>query len=123
MLRAPFRSFRSELGIHHVEDSDPCDCYCRCSVRVPRPRTPILLLRSVERLHLHESVIVVAADPERHRRRRIIDEHRTHIGVGWHQILHRLARLGIEPHDPVRVHRGGPQFTVLVEISPVRELV
>ena len=64
---------------------------------------------------------MVAADPERYRSRRIIDEHRTHVGIGRHQVLHHGAGLWIEPHDPVRVHRGGPQFTVLVEISPVRE--
>src|SRR6476620_9609648 len=72
----------------------------------------------VERLHFHDPVVVVAADPERHRRRRIVDEHRAHVGVGRHQILHRMAGLGIEPHDAICVHRGGPEFTVL-EISPV----
>src|SRR6516164_292384 len=75
----------------------------------------------IERLHFHQPVIMVAADPERHRRRRIVDEHRAHVGVGRHKILHRLAGLGIEPHDAVGVHRGGPEFTVLVEISAIRE--
>src|SRR5690242_12561057 len=33
----------------------------------------------VERLHLYDSVVMVAADPERHRRRRIVDEHGAHV--------------------------------------------
>src|SRR5882672_2449884 len=51
---------------------------------------------SVERLYLHDPVVVVAADPERHRRGRVVDEHRAHVGVGRHQVLHRVAGLGIE---------------------------
>ena len=37
--------------------------------------------------------------------------------------MHRIASLGIEPHDAVGMHRGGPEFAVLVEIGPVRERV
>src|SRR4051812_26292346 len=33
----------------------------------------------VERLYFYEPVVVVAADPERHRSRRIVDEHRAHV--------------------------------------------
>ena len=63
----------------------------------------------VERLHFHDPVVVVAADPERHRRRRIVDEHRAHVGVGRHQVLHRLAGLGIEPHDAVGAASSRPR--------------
>src|SRR2546425_3964930 len=75
---------------------------------------------SVEWLYLHDPVVVVAADPERRRRRRVVDEHRAHIGVGRHQVLHRVAGLGIEPYGPVGVHRRRPDFAVLVDIGPVR---
>ena len=68
-------------------------------------------------------MVVVTADPKRHRRGRIVDEYRAHVCVGRHQILHRLAGLGIEPHDAVGAHRGCPEFTILVEIGPVRESV
>ena len=37
--------------------------------------------------------------------------------------MNRIAGLGIEPHDAVSAHRGGPEFTVLVEIGPIRERV
>src|SRR6516164_1232525 len=88
-----------------------------------RSRARSVSLKSVERLHLHEPVVVVAADPERHRSRRIVDEYRPHVRVGWHEVLHHGAGLWIEPHDAVGVHGGGPQFTVLVKISSVWERV
>src|SRR6185436_18845617 len=76
--------------------------------------------RSVERLDLHDPVVVIAADPEGHRRRRVVDEHRAHVGVGGHHVLNGGVGLGIEPHHAVGVHRRGPDFAVLVEIRPVR---
>src|SRR5690349_10276883 len=69
----------------------------------------------VERLHLYDSVVMVAADPERYRRRRIVDEHRAHVGVRRHQILNRTACPRIQAHDAIGAHRGGPDFAVLVE--------
>ena len=75
---------------------------------------------SVERLYLHEPVIVVAPDPERRRRRRLVDEHGAHVGVGRHQVLHCGSGLGIEAHDPVGMHRRDPELAVPVEIGPVR---
>src|SRR5438874_13416812 len=54
---APVQTLRSKLPCH-------------------RFNTPIPLPSLVERLHLHEPVIVVATDQARHRRRRIIYEHR-----------------------------------------------
>jgi hypothetical protein len=49
-------------------------------------------------------VVVVAAHPEGHRGRRIVDEHRPHVGVGRHQVLDYGAGLWIEPYDAVSVH-------------------
>src|SRR6267142_5747014 len=53
----------------------------------------------VERLDLHQAGVVIAADPEGHRRGRIVDEHRAHIGVLRHQVFDRLAGLRVVPHD------------------------
>src|ERR1700692_557529 len=45
-------------------------------------------LCSIQRLDLHDPVVVITADPERHRARRVVDEHRGHVGGGRAQILH-----------------------------------
>src|SRR5262245_21063660 len=74
-----------------------------------RSRARSVSRKSVERFHLHEPVVVIAADPERHRSRRIVDEYRPHVRVGWHEVLHRGASLWIEPHDAVGVHGGSLQ--------------
>src|SRR5580692_5104047 len=58
---------------------------------------------SVERLDLHDAMVVIAADPERHRRRRVVDSYRAHIGVGRHQILLGLAGLRVHAHDAVEI--------------------
>src|SRR5690242_5547147 len=55
---------------------------------------------SVERFDLDEVGAVIAADPERHRRRRIVDEHAADVGGLWQQILHERPGLGIEPNHP-----------------------
>src|SRR2546428_12671940 len=38
---------------------------------------------------LHDPVAVAAPDPEPRRRRRLVDEHPAHVGVGPHQALNR----------------------------------
>src|SRR5581483_7752259 len=75
---------------------------------------------SVERLDPDDAVVVVAADPEGHRRRGVVDEHGAHVGVGGHQVLHRGRGPGIEAHDAVGVHGRGPDLAVLVEVRAVR---
>ena len=66
-------------------------------------------------------MIVIRADPERHRARRIIHEHRAHVGVARHQILHGRIGLRIEPHHAVRAHGRSPDLAVLVEIGAIGE--
>ena len=74
-----------------------------------------ITVTSLQRLDLDQSVVVVGADPERHRRGAVVDRHRSHIGVGRHQKLCRRAGLRIDAHDAVGRHGGGPQVAVFVE--------
>src|SRR6185437_9968989 len=79
-----------------------------------------LRCNSLERLDVHQRVIVVAADPDAHRRRRVVDKDRPHVGVRRHQILVGLPGLGIGPYDAVGTHGGGPDVAVLVDFGAVR---
>src|SRR5262249_53302191 len=56
---------------------------------------------SLLRLKLDERGAVVAADPERHRGRRVVDEDAADVGRLRQQVLDELAGLRVEPHHPV----------------------
>src|SRR5262249_49763761 len=74
-------------------------------LQVAGHRPPVAAL-SVERLDLDDGGAVVAADPERDRRRRVVDEHPADVGRPRQQIFHELPVPGVEPHDAVRQHGG-----------------
>src|SRR5262245_28376481 len=75
---------------------------------------------SVQWLHLDQGGAMVAPDPERDRRRRIVDEHGAHVGFARQQVLDRLAGLGIEPDGAVGMHAAGPYLAVLVHGGAIR---
>ena len=57
----------------------------------------------------------IAAHPEAHRRRRIVDEDPADIGRARQQIIDHFARFGIQPRHLVGHHRSGPGVLVPVE--------
>ena len=69
---------------------------------------------SIQRLELDDIAVVVVADPERHRRGRVVDEHAPHVGRHRKEIAHRLPGLGVDAHDGVGVHAARPQFAIAV---------
>ncbi len=96
--------------------------------RSPSPGGPLFAVTSgdgndasIQRFDLHHSVVVVAADPERHRRRRVVD--RTPCAY-WCRTASDIARSGRSSdraHDAVGAHGRGPDLAVLVELGAVRE--
>src|SRR6266581_6414867 len=82
----------------------------RPSFRPGMPRRP-----SVQRLELDDRGAVVAADPEGHRRGRVVDEHAPDVGVARQQVVDHPAALGVEARDEVGDHRAGPGLLVLVD--------
>src|SRR3954471_18401445 len=84
--------------------------------RVMRSRCSRLSLddASFQRFELDDRRAVVAADPERDRRGRTVDEHPPDVGGARQQVVDRFAGLGVEPRDLVAQHRTGPGLLVLV---------
>src|SRR5215470_4625440 len=62
---------------------------------------------------------VVAAHPERHRRRRVVNVHGAHVGAARHQIFDDLAAFRIKTYHAVGTHAAGPELTVPVGLCAV----
>src|ERR1041384_7294866 len=72
------------------------------------------------RFQLEHGCPVIASDPERHRRCRIIHEDAPYVRLARQQILGHLARFGIEPRDAVGPHRSRPDVAVLIRHNVIR---
>src|SRR5215467_11650120 len=81
---------------------------------------PPLLFALFERLEPDDGRAVVAADPEGHGRRGVVDVHAADVGVARQQVVDRLPRLRVQPRDEVGDHRPGPRLVVPVDHDVVR---
>src|SRR4029077_20393259 len=89
-------------------------------VECRRPGRPRLAARLFERLQTDNRSAVIAPDPERDGRGRVVDEHAADVRLARPQILDGRSSHGIEPQDAVAGHRSAPQLAVLVDEDVVR---
>src|SRR5262245_21749352 len=90
---------------------------------IPPTTSPLsffFLERLVQRFQLYDRRAVIAADPERHRRGRVVDEHPPDVGLARQQIVDHLPRLRVDPRHLVGDHRARPRLLILVDGDVVR---
>src|SRR5262245_33000200 len=74
----------------------------------------------IQRLELDDRGAVVAADPERDRRRGVVDNDAADVGRVRQKIFDELPSLGIESRDAIAQHRAGPCLPVAVDDHVIR---